>query len=394
MKEFKIIKRLGTNSNKWDTFYDEARGDDFISLTVADSDYQGPKCIKKSIIEVVEKDVLGYHYLNDEYYETIISWCKHHYGYRLEKEWIIPSLGVVTSLAHIIRGVATKTKKVVLQPPVYTPFFDVVNLNDCEVVENRLVYEQGAYKINFIELEDIFKNGVDCLLICNPHNPVGRVWTKEEMQTMEILCKKYNVVLISDEIHSDIIMPKISFTSAFSFIEEYDDIIVCHAPSKSFNVAGLEVSNIYVADDDLRMRIRAELAKNFIKKGNVLGISAMLAAYKNGDAWLEEQNKLIYQNYVFLRHFFNTFIERAIVVKLEGTYLAWVDLSYLGYSSQEIGEKLRAYNVSVIPGYVYKEEQNCFIRLNLATSQEILKKGLLKIEMCVKKLEEELDDEI
>lgn len=376
MEKFYSIKRYNTGSAKWHVPNIKNENDDYISFTVADSDYQVACPISEAISDVLKHGILGYTYVDNQYLDTVVNWVKRHYSYEIESSWIITSPGVVNSLFYSIKVFANNHNRVLVQTPVYNPFFSVVTNNKKELVENKLVYNKGKYTIDFEEIEKEFNKGIDCFIFCNPHNPVGRVWTKEEVYKIVNLCKKHQVILLSDEIHCDIIMKDYKFTSAMEFASFYDKMIVCTAPSKTFNIAGLQTSNIFVKNSELRLLLKKEFNNNFIHGPNIMGIAALKAAYTNCDEWLEEQNNHIHNNYVYLLEFFNKFIPNAIVTPLEGTYLVWVNLSYLKIKSTQLVNELLDFKIAVNPGETYRENNLCCIRINIATSLKTLKIGL------------------
>lgn len=387
MNKFNAVTRYQTNSAKWDLMYPKIGSLDYVSFSVADSDYPVPTPIKEALQEVITTGVLGYTMVGEEFHQVILDWVERRYQYRIKKDWILTSPGVVNSLFYCIKTFANKTNRVLIQPPVYTPFYQVIVKNGKELVENKLLYQDGKYTIDFTSLAEQLKT-VDCMILCNPHNPVGRVWTKDELSQIVALCKENDVILISDEIHCDLILGQNQFTSVMHYLDFYGKIIVCSAPSKTFNIAGLQTSSIFVPDETLRKELKKEFSSNFIHGPNIMGIYALVAAYTKCDEWLDDQIKHLKDNYLFLCDYMKAHCPKAIVTPLEGTYLSWVNVSYLNMSSAVIAESLLKHLVVVNSGAVYGEEELAFLRINLATSKELLTKGLENLVQGLKVLEE------
>lgn len=376
---FENLNRMYTKSAKWD-IPRLKYGDDIIALSVADSDYMTCEAIIKAIIDRAHHGAFGYTYCDDEYFNVLENWFKNEYGYIITKEEVITTPGILVSLNVIVRTLCKK--KVLINAPVYYRFHYLGGNNDKELVINELKNNSGRYEIDFLDLEEKLKE-VDMFVLCNPHNPVGRVWTSDEIKRIVELCKKYDVILVSDEIHCDLILFNHNFTSVGKFINEYDKIIIATAPSKTFNIAGLQVANTIIPNVNLRNIVKRELSSLSIGNPNLFAIYATIVAYRDCKGFVNKQNKHIEKNYLFLKDFFSKNITKARVSPLEGTYLAWVDMSFLGMDSNTMVNKMTEYKVIVSDGKIYGDSGNGFIRINLACSHEQLEEGLKRINRFV-----------
>ncbi len=373
---FENLNRMYTKSSKWD-MQRIKHGEDIIALSVADSDYKTCDKITDAIIKRAEHGAFGYTYCDNEYYEVLINWFKNEYGYNINPESVIITPGILVSLGVVVRVLCDK--KVLINTPVYYRFHNLGKNNNKELVINKLKNNNGEYSIDFVDLENKLKE-VDLYVLCNPHNPVGRVWTYEEIKKIVDLCKKHDVILVSDEIHCDLVLFENKFTSVGKFIDVYDKIIIATAPSKTFNIAGLQLANTIIPNNELLLKVKNELSSLELLGPNLFGIYATITAYKDCKDYLVEQNKHIENNYLLLKDFFNKYISNAIVSPLEGTYLAWIDMSFTNLSSTKITNELAKYKLIVSDGIIYGTEADKYIRVNLACSKEQLMEGLNRIK--------------
>ena len=256
-----VINRYGTNSVKFDLAATNGYPKDILPLWVADMDFQAPPCVREALQKAVEHGIFGYSVLGDGYYEAVENWFSGHFGWQIQRQWLIPTPGVVFALAAGVRAATEPGEAVLVQPPVYYPFYNVINQNGRRLVENPMIYEDGHYRFDFADMEEKIKeNDVKLFILCSPHNPVCRVWTKDELRQLGAICKKYSVKVISDEIHCDFAFPEHPHTPfVVACPDMAEDTIVCTAPSKSFNMAGLQVSNIFVPGEKLREKYRREM---------------------------------------------------------------------------------------------------------------------------------------
>ncbi len=378
-----IIPRRNTNSVKWD----EAAQDDIIPLWVADMDFRVLPQITEGLRQRVDHGVFGYTHVPDSYYESVIRWFEDRHGLQgVKPSDIIYTSGVVPAISAIVRGLTLPGDKVLVQTPVYNCFFSSIRNQGCLVEENHLVYKNNTYVVDWDDFErKCADSRVRIFLLCNPHNPAGRVWKKEELQRMGEICQKHDVFVISDEIHCELVMPGNDYTPFASLSDDFlKNSATCVAPTKAFNIAGLQIANIIVKDRTKRERIDRAINIHEVCDVNPFGVIATEAAYtEEGAEWLRQLNTYLFANYRFLCDFFSKHFPSLEVVKLEGTYLVWVDCSSLGKSSTEIVNNLYRHGVWMNDGAMYGENLRAFIRINIACPRKILEEGLLRMEKAL-----------
>ena len=383
----KIISREKSGSVKWDLR--ETRGDrDIIPMWVADMDFRAPVEVINALVKRAEHGVFGYTYPSDSYKEAVVNWMKRRHKWEIEKDWIITTPGVVPALSIAINTYTQPGDRIVIQPPVYHPFKKVIEANNRVVVENRLICYEHYYKMDFINLERILKKGVSMFVICSPHNPVGRVWTTEELHKLAEFCVKYKVLLISDEIHSDLIMPGHAHSVTADVAPGLDTRIVTFtAASKTFNLAGLSCSNIIIKDQGLKDAFKRTINKLSIIMPNIFGLTATEEAYNYGEEWLENLLQYIHDNFMFLESYLARNIPQIKTTKLEGTYLAWLDFNDFGLSDESIDEILfKKAKVWLDNGPQFGTGGKGFQRVNLACPRNILEQALNRLETAFNSL--------
>ena len=375
----KLTQRRGTNSYKWDSTPDP----DVIPLWVADMDFETAPCIIEALQKRVSHGIFGYTYVPDAYYKAVVNWFEQQHDWKFSQEWIQYTSGVVPALSAIIKALTSPGDQVIVQGPVYNCFFSSIRNNGCEVVSNSLVYHDNTYSIDFEDLEQKAANPkAKLLLLCNPHNPTGRVWTREELTRIGEICLKNQVRVVADEIHCEFVHPGHTYIPYGSLSTELmHNAIICNSPSKAFNTAGLQIANIICDNQDIRQRIDRAININEVCDVNPFGIEALMAAYTpQGAEWLKQLNSYIYDNYLALKDFFNKELPSLPVTQLEGTYLVWIDCSSLGIEAKDIEEDLlKKEKVWVNEGGMYGPEGNHFIRINIACPRERLMQGLERI---------------
>ena len=374
-----IIPRRGTNSYKWDTTKEE----NVLPMWVADMDFRAAPVIVEALRRRVEHGIFGYASVPDTYYEAIINWFDRRHAWQIEKEWIIYTTGVVPALSAIIKALTSPQDKVLVQTPVYNCFFSSIRNNGCEVITNPLIYRDGTYQIDFSDLEKKSADpSVKLLLLCNPHNPVGRVWTKRELNRIGEICLRNDVWVIADEIHCELVYPGYIYTPFASISPEFlMRSVTCVSPSKAFNLAGLQIANIVCANADLRIKIDNAININEVCDVNPFGIEALIAAYNEGKEWLEELKYYLWINYNYLKAYFSENLPQFPVTMLEGTYLVWVDCSVLKRSSIEIVHTLLAEEkLQVNNGSLYGKNGEGFIRINIAFHRQVMIEGLNRLK--------------
>lgn len=374
-------ERRGTDSYKWDS----APETDIIPLWVADMDFETFPCITEALQRRVAHGIFGYTRVPEAYYEAVCNWFGKHHGWHINREDIIYTSGVVPAVSAVIKALTLPGDQVIVQGPVYNCFFSSIRNNGCETVSNSLIYnkEELRYEIDFDDLErKLAHERARLMLICNPHNPGGRVWTRDELTRVAELCHKYGVRVVSDEIHCELTLYDNEYVPFGSLPDELSHgSITCCSPSKAFNTAGLQIANIVCRDAEVRNRIDRAININEVCDVNPFGVIALQAAYSDeGYEWLTQLRAYISSNYDLLRERFARELPKCKVMRMEGTYLAWIDCSELHISSDEIEEMLIHENkVWVNAGSMYGTEGAAFIRINMACTSELLNEGITRI---------------
>ncbi|WP_302428130.1 MalY/PatB family protein [Leyella stercorea] len=374
-------ERRGTDSYKWDS----APETDIIPLWVADMDFETFPGITEALQRRVAHGIFGYTRVPEAYYEAVCNWFGKHHGWHINREDIIYTSGVVPAVSAVIKALTLPGDQVIVQGPVYNCFFSSIRNNGCETVSNSLIYnkEELRYEIDFDDLErKLAHERARLMLLCNPHNPGGRVWTRDELTRVAELCRKYGVRVVSDEIHCELTLYDNEYVPFGSLPDELSHgSITCCSPSKAFNTAGLQIANIVCRDAEVRNRIDRAININEVCDVNPFGVIALQAAYSDeGYEWLTQLRAYISSNYDLLRERFARELPKCKVMRMEGTYLAWIDCSELHISSDEIEEMLMHENkVWVNAGSMYGTEGAAFIRINMACTSELLNEGITRI---------------
>lgn len=370
--------RRGTASYKWDSCPDS----EVLPLWVADMDFRTAPAIIQALTKRVEHGIFGYVRVPDEYYQATIDWFRRRHGFTMQRQWIIYTSGVVPAISAIIKAMTQSGDAVLVQCPVYNCFFSSIRNNGCRMVTSNLVYEQNTYHIDFSDLEaKASRPDVKVMLLCNPHNPAGRVWTRQELTRIGEICLRHGVFVISDEIHCELVYKPHHYTPFASISHDFlMNSATCTSPSKAFNIAGLQIANITAADDDIRARIDKAININEVCDVNPFGVEALMAAYNHGEQWLRELLKYIHGNYTLAADFFARELPQFPVTRLEGTYLMWIDCSCLALTSEQIVEYLKSHHkVWLNEGEMYGEAGKHFVRLNLACQRSVLTEALTRI---------------
>lgn len=374
-------ERRGTDSYKWDS----APEADIIPLWVADMDFETFPGITEALQRRVAHGIFGYTRVPEAYYEAVCNWFGKRHGWHINREDIIYTSGVVPAVSAVIKALTLPGDQVIVLGPVYNCFFSSIRNNGCETVSNSLIYnkEELRYEIDFDDLErKLAHERARLMLICNPHNPGGRVWTRDELTRVAELCHKYGVRVVSDEIHCELTLYDNEYVPFGSLPDELSHgSITCCSPSKAFNTAGLQIANIVCRDAEVRNRIDRAININEVCDVNPFGVIALQAAYSDeGYEWLTQLRAYISSNYDLLRERFARELPKCKVMRMEGTYLAWIDCSELHISSDEIEEMLMHENkVWVNAGSMYGTEGAAFIRINMACTSELLNEGITRI---------------
>ena len=384
-----VIERRGTGSVKFDFAVENGYPADVLPLWVADMDFQAPPCVVEALKERVEHGIYGYTGLKADYFEAIQGWFSRRFGWQLQKEWLVTTPGVVFALSAAVRVMTKPGDAVLIQTPVYFPFYRVINNNGRKVVENPLVYRDGRYSVDFEDLErKILEQDVKLMILCSPHNPICRVWTLEELQTLGAICKKHGVQVVADEIHCDFTLPGVTHTPFLKACPDMaEQTLVCTAPSKTFNLAGLQVSNIFIPGKTLRQAYQAELERISSHEPNCMAVVACKAAYQGGDAWLDACKAYMLENLNFVRSFLGEHLPQISLVEPEGTYFAWLDCSGLGLTPEALEELIvhRA-GLWLDSGAIFGESAAQFQRVVLACPRATVQCALEKLKAAVQNL--------
>lgn len=379
----KVVRR-GTNSYKWDS----KTNDDIIPLWVADMDFKTAQPIIDALSNRVQHGIFGYTKVPDSYYNAVISWFGRRHNFTIEKEWMIYTIGVVPAISATILALTEPGDKVIVQEPVYNCFFSSIRNNQCESFSNDLIYKDGKYTIDFDDLE---KKAADpkakVMLLCNPHNPAGRVWTKEELEKIGEICFRNNVIVVSDEIHCDLVHPGHTHIPFASLGQQFlENSITCVAPSKTFNLAGLQIANILTYDPEIRKKIDKAININEVCDVSPFAVEGLIAAYTHEDSelWLDNLRTYLWDNYLLVKEYFAENFPQFPILPLEATYLVWIDTSVLNIKSEKLTELLiEKGNVWLNEGTVYGKAGEGFMRLNIACPRATLQEGLNRMKKAI-----------
>ena len=380
----KITPRRDTNSYKWDSTDDK----EVLPMWVADMDFQTAPCIINALKKRVEHGIFGYTRVPEEYYDAVISWFNRRHHWKPRREWFIYTSGVVPALSAVIKALTNVGDKVLTLTPVYNCFFSSIRNNGCELDSCALRYEDNTFSIDY---EDLERRAADpkttLMLLCNPHNPSGRVWTREELRRIGDICIRNNVVVVADEIHCELVHPGFTYTPFASVSEEFQKhSVTCVAPSKAFNIAGLQIANIIVENEEWRQRIDKAININEVCDVNPFGVIATIAAYNEGEEWLNQLLQYIHGNYLFFKDYCEEHLPQLPVAPLEGTYLAWMDCRSFNIPSEELEEELmKKAKLWLNAGSMYGKEGEGFMRWNLACPRQLVKEGLERFSQFVNK---------
>lgn len=377
-----IIDRMHTNCIKYDGCRDIYKADDLIPLWVADMDFPTPDFVIKAIQDRIKHPVLGYFKHSEQFYQSIINWVLKRHSWKVKKEWIYSATGVMPSIFFLVQLFTAPGDKVLIQPPVYCPFYSVIGNQIREIVRNPLKLINDHYEMDYDQLEDCLRKGVKLMILCNPHNPVGRCWTLGELKKIGELCIKYHCLIVSDEIYSDLIMPGYTHTPMASISEEIaQNTITCISTSKTFNLAGLSTSEIIIPNISLRKSFDSYKQGCHIFAGNVFGEIALETCYMQGEMWLSQLLNYLKGNVDFIQQYIKENIPRIKTFRHEATYLLWLDFSHLGLQHEEIAHILvKRAKLAISDGADYGKEGQQYFRLNVACPRTILEKAMIQLE--------------
>lgn len=381
-----IIERRNTDSIKYDFAAHRGMPEGLLPLWVADMDFRTPPCVIEALVEKSRHGIFGYSESREDYFEVLQSWFRRRFGWEIEPGWLIKTPGVVFAICMAIRALTQEGDAVLIQQPVYYPFASGITENSRELVVNELAYENGRYHIDFEDFErKITEHRVKMFILCSPHNPVGRVWTKDELIRMGDICAKHGVIVVADEIHADFVYPGCSHTVFASLKPEFANITVtCTAPTKTFNLAGLQISNIFVSNQPMRRRIKQEISRAGYSQVNVMGMVACKAAYAHGEAWLEELKAYLTGNLDFVRSFISAHMPQIRLVEPEGTYLVWLDCRALGLNDKALDELvIQRAKLWLDGGHMFGQGGSGFQRINIACPRSLLEQAMEQLAAAV-----------
>ena len=357
------VDRKGTACIKWDFQEMDYKGKTgLLPFSIADADYRTYPPILQALKDRIDNGVIGYTDLNEEYYSAVKGWCRRRHDWKIESNWIIPTGGIVPAMCNAIEALTSPSAGVIVQPPVYDPFYSIVQASGRRLLYNDLLLDEEGYHMDIDGLRKIAaEGGAEMLLLCSQHNPVCRVWTYEELKQVVDICKEYHIILVSDEIHWDLILGGRKHVTIGQFPEIYEQMIVCTSCSKTFNIAGLETSNLIIPGEDLRGKYQNYLYSRYLFCPNTLGLESVKAAYQDGDEWVDE------------------------VAKPEGTYLLWLDMRAYEKTSDELIDAIAQEGAGLNSGKHYGDHYDGFVRMNVACPQNQLLGGLQCIQKALEK---------
>ena len=383
------INRRGTSCMKYDGAAMMRQKEGLLPLWVADMDFPVPEPVTEALRKKTDHAIYGYGLLEDTYYQSVTGWFQRHFNTVYKKEWMLQTPGVVFAICQAVRAFTEPGDAILINRPVYYPFTTSIENNDRRVVNSPLIYENGTWRMDPEDMEKkITENHVKMYILCSPHNPVGRVWTPEELEEVVRICEKHRVLVVSDEIHCDFVWPGRTFTPLHRAAEGRDlQYVICTAPSKTFNLAGLQASNIIIPDRELRHAFQKELTATGCFHLNVFGAAACEAAYRDGDEWLDGLRSYIMENIAFTEHFLNESLPQIGFTRPEGTYLLWFDMSCLGMNAEELDRFIvDEAGLWLDGGSMFGPEGNGFQRLNAACHRSTLEQALLQLKDAVDRL--------
>jgi cystathionine beta-lyase len=355
-------------------------------MWVADMDIACPDPVVEALVNRAKHGIYGYTAPTDSYFKSVVNWMKKRHAWEISPDWICITPGVVPALNMLVQTFISPGEKVLIQPPVYYPFFGAIENNGGVLVTNPLLYEERRYRMDFNDLERAAQDPqLKLAILCSPHNPVGRVWTKEELERFGEICLHNNVLVVSDEIHSDLIYPGQVFTPFSTINDDFaQNSITCTAASKTFNLAGLHTSNIIIPNEELRLRFMKTIQRNGLFGIGTFGVVALQAAYDHGESWLEQVLEYVVGNYQYLDEFIRRHIPQITVIPPEGTYLVWLDCRSLGLDKWELKKlMLEEARVYLDEGYIFGPEGEGFERINIACPRPLLVEALERIKTVV-----------
>lgn len=382
-----VIDRKNTNCLKYDFAMKRGKPENILPLWVADMDFRISSYIQEALAHQVEHGIFGYSDTKESYFNAVSSWMERHHHWKVEAKWLVKTPGIVFALAMAVKAFTEKGDGVLICQPVYYPFSEVIKDNERRIVDSTLVQgEDGKYSIDFQDFEEkIVRENVKLFLLCNPHNPVGRVWTREELTTLGDICRKHDVIVVSDEIHGDLIF-KGEHQVFANIKEEFQDFsVVCTAPSKTFNIAGLQVSNIFIPNDELRRQFKKQIDAAGYSQLNAAGLAACEAAYRDGEEWYNAMISYVKENIAYTKSYIEQNIPQIKMTEPEGTYLVWMDFRELGLQKSALEDLIvNKAGLWLDSGAMFGPAGEGFQRINVACARATLTEALERLKKAVK----------
>ncbi len=371
-----IVDRSNTGSLKWDVNKGE------LPMWVADMDFRTAPCIMEAFVKRAEHGIYGYTLITDEWYEAYMSWWKNRHDFAIERDWLVFCTGVVPAISSIVRKLTTVEENVVVMTPVYNIFFNSIINNGRKVLESKLIYKDGEYSIDYDDLSSkLADSQTTMLLLCNPHNPIGKIWDRDTLQRIGQMCADNNVLVVSDEIHCDIVKPGLRYIP-FASVSDVcrDNSITCVSPTKAFNIAGIQTAAVIVPNRNIRAKVDRGLNTDEVAEPNVFAQIAPIAAFGKGGSWLDELNAYLWENRVYAEEFISREISSLFTVKGEATYLLWIDCTQMSGLPQRLGRYVRETSgLYLSDGRAYRNGEG-FLRMNLACPRALLEDGLKRLK--------------
>ena len=384
-----VIDRKGTHSQKYDMKEAMGKPADILPLWVADMDFQTPETVREALAKAAAHGIFGYSDTDAAYDEAVCQWMSRHFGWDIRKEWLMETPGVVFAIALAIRAFTKEGEGVLIQQPGYYPFGNMIRRNGRRVVNAPLVFRNGRYEMDYEDLENKIRGEhIRLMIFCSPHNPVGRVWSIEELEKLARLCEYYDVIIVSDEIHCDFTYPGVKHHMLASLSDSWAKrVITCTAPSKTFNLAGLQVSNLIIPDERLRKAMKTEMSRTGYSTLNQMAIVACEVAYRTGEDWLRELKAYLKDNLDYMTAFIKEKIPQIEVIQPEGTYLVWMDFRKMGMTGEELEDFLdNEAGIWLDNGTMFGPEGEGFARINIACPRATLSEALDRLYRATRRL--------
>ncbi len=383
------VDRRGTACIKWDFQEADYGRSGLLPFSIADADYRTYPPILEALKKRIDNGVIGYTDLDSTYYDAIAGWCRRRHDWEIDNSWIVPTGGIVPAMANAIEAFTAPGDGVIVQPPVYDPFYSVIQTTGRKMLENDLILDENGYRMDYDGLEEYCKQGAKILMMCSPHNPVCRVWTREELARIADICSRYGTIVISDEIHWDLILGGRSHVTMGAFRELHEQLVVCTSCSKTFNIAGLETSNLIIPGKKLREQYQNYLYSRYLFCPNTLGLLAAQTACSSGDAWVDEEQLFLTRNAELVCSYMEENLPKVKVAKPEGTYLLWFDMTAYGKGSEELVSRIAEAGAGLNAGNHYGKKYDGYVRMNVACPRQQLMDGLACIKRALDQIEQE-----